>query len=700
MNLCRNCGTFATVADRLHAKLEKTQVDLGAFCSYECIEGYVAVSRNPNTPEEQQLKNDPAIFSAKTGRAEDAKVVKSQTRSKDPRQEQPDAGDIALNTLVVAFENAGKSPGDWETVVVPLMDGIRKQLTTMRARAIGIAKTAYAELEQSINGWASVRNLTDKLKTFEERDKEWSRLQVESTTVSPYDLRILYVKEKITSFRQLIRSCNMLLGPSASMKPAFARDSRGVSLMKLVMTSSMDVRLAYEGLITETEILWDPERAREDVGIYLNYDWDDTTLRKIEYAPSSSQMGRRRVQPARAGKGKPILDEPGPLVQSYYDVFVVGGEEKPRSEADVFAPFVTKARYDWILKLAGVLADLRDNVIGIQSTKVTIANFVQRLLMFGSDQWGFPNFAIMGNPGTGKTLVASKLADIGYYMGYTPVRLSAGVSNFVRLTQADFIAPYTGQTGHTTRMAILKGLGRVLAIDEAYQLVSEDGGGGGYGAEALTQIVNDIDEYRGLVSIAFLGYRDAILKNLFETNAGLRRRVSEFWELPLYTPQELYVGLLRAFERDEFVIPSHDGDARRTKQALDIVDMLTALHVRGIFDELGLSFVDNVIAAYKTTFSSAYNQADTTEQKLSMLRQMRTLDFGLLGDAIVEHAADKWDVDLMYAENIPQSEIDYETTGGKTRRSTMLLFSQPGQFARPYPPAQSPPIFRKAKAKN
>lgn len=681
MNLCRVCGQFANAANRLRAQDSETQVDLGTFCSMECIQGYVAVSRTPTTAEERTLRQDPVIFSRSGGQSK-ASVLRTQSQK---QQQQEGNGTAALTEIISLFRNVDEGNTQWNTVAVPLMDGIRTQLLAMRARAVAIARATYTEIRQSIDAWAATRNLTDRLKTFEQRDQEWTRVQVEATTVFPTDLRILYVKEKLTSFRGLIRACNALLGPARSTWSLYDT-SKGAGDMKALMASPLDVRLEYEGFITESVVLWNDN----EPGIFLNYDWDDVTKEKVEYIPD------KRMQPARKGiPGRGKGDTRGPMVQSYHDAFVA---KLKRSESDPWAEKITLARFEWIQQLAVVLEDMRDNIIGMQSTKVTLTNFVRRLLLFGADRWGFPNFAIVGNPGTGKTLMASKLGDVAYYMGYLPVRPSssssgAGEKNFVRLTQADFKAPYSGQTAHVTRMQILRGLGRVMAIDEAYQLVS--GPDDQFGQETLSQIVNDIDEYRGLVSVALLGYREQIQENLFDSNPGLARRVTEVWELTNYSAPELYAGLLRAFATDGFATPLKAGVLPYPEAEKNIVDMLTALHAEGVFEHLNQAFVDDVIPAYKTTFALAYNRADDRDKTL-LLQAHKTLDFDLLAEAIVEVAASKWNMDLVFAADVPQEEIDYETTTMKGESSSSKTFARPGlPYRRQMVVPESPPLFRK-----
>src|SRR5699024_10590430 len=86
-----------------------------------------------------------------------------------------------------------------------------------------------------------------------------------------------------------------------------------------------------------------------------------------------------------------------------------------------------------------------------------------------------------GNPGTGKTTVARKLAKMYYEMNL----LSKG--HFIEAERADLVGEYIGQTAQKTRSIIQKSMGGILFVDEAYSLAR--GGEKDFGKEAIDTLV-------------------------------------------------------------------------------------------------------------------------------------------------------------------------------------------------------------------
>lgn len=120
-----------------------------------------------------------------------------------------------------------------------------------------------------------------------------------------------------------------------------------------------------------------------------------------------------------------------------------------------------------------------------------------------------------GNPGTGKTTVARKLAHVFFELGI----LSKG--HFIEAERADIVGEYIGQTAQKTRMLIQKAQGGVLFIDEAYSLGR--GGHKDFGREAIDTIVKQMEDYHEDFVLILAGYPQEMERFLY-LNPGLRSR--------------------------------------------------------------------------------------------------------------------------------------------------------------------------------
>lgn len=135
-----------------------------------------------------------------------------------------------------------------------------------------------------------------------------------------------------------------------------------------------------------------------------------------------------------------------------------------------------------------------------------------------------------GNPGTGKTTVARKLAKLYYDLGL----LSKG--HFIEVERADLVGEYIGQTAQKTRSVIQKAMGGILFIDEAYSLAR--GGEKDFGKEAIDTLVKHMEDCQNDFVLILAGYPREMQRFLM-TNPGLESRFPFILDFADYKLDEL-----------------------------------------------------------------------------------------------------------------------------------------------------------------
>jgi len=141
------------------------------------------------------------------------------------------------------------------------------------------------------------------------------------------------------------------------------------------------------------------------------------------------------------------------------------------------------------------------------------------------------HMSFTGNPGTGKTTVALRMAEILHRLGY--VRKG----HLVAVTRDDLVGQYIGHTAPKTREVLKKAMGGVLFIDEAYYLYRPDNERD-YGQEAIEILLQVMENQRDDLVVIVAGYKDR-MDTFFKSNPGLSSRIAHHLDFPDYGHDEL-----------------------------------------------------------------------------------------------------------------------------------------------------------------
>ncbi len=189
-----------------------------------------------------------------------------------------------------------------------------------------------------------------------------------------------------------------------------------------------------------------------------------------------------------------------------------------------------------------VLIDLDKSLIGLEPVKTRIRETAALLLVEKArEKLGLAHetptlhMSFSGNPGTGKTTVALRMAELLHKLGY--VRKG----HLVTVTRDDLVGQYIGHTAPKTKEVLKKAMGGVLFIDEAYYLYRPENERD-YGQEAIEILLQVMENNRDDLVVILAGYKNR-MNTFFESNPGFRSRIAHHIEFPDYsTPELLDIG--------------------------------------------------------------------------------------------------------------------------------------------------------------
>lgn len=188
-----------------------------------------------------------------------------------------------------------------------------------------------------------------------------------------------------------------------------------------------------------------------------------------------------------------------------------------------------------------VLKELDDDLVGLAPVKARIRDIAAllvidklRLNLGLSSQAPSLHMCFSGNPGTGKTTVALRMAQILHKLGY------ARQGHVVSVTRDDLVGQYIGHTAPKTKEVLKKAMGGVLFIDEAYYLYRPENERD-YGQEAIEILLQVMENHRDDLVVILAGYHDR-MATFFQSNPGMSSRIAHHLDFPDYgTPELLHI---------------------------------------------------------------------------------------------------------------------------------------------------------------
>lgn len=185
-----------------------------------------------------------------------------------------------------------------------------------------------------------------------------------------------------------------------------------------------------------------------------------------------------------------------------------------------------------------VLERLDRELIGLAPVKTRIREIAALLLVdrvrrrFGlTSTRPTLHMCFTGSPGTGKTTVALRMAELLHHLGY----LSSG--HLVAVGRDDLVGQYVGHTAPKTREVLKRAMGGVLFIDEAYYLYRPDNERD-YGQESIEILLQVMENQREDLVVILAGYRDR-MDEFFQANPGMHSRIAHHIDFPDYELEEL-----------------------------------------------------------------------------------------------------------------------------------------------------------------
>lgn len=244
-----------------------------------------------------------------------------------------------------------------------------------------------------------------------------------------------------------------------------------------------------------------------------------------------------------------------------------------------------------------VLDELDRELIGLRDVKARIREIASLLLVdrirldLGlSTHAPTLHMCFTGNPGTGKTTVARRMAEILHRLGYVRE------GHVISVTRDDLVGQYIGHTAPKTKDVLKRAMGGVLFIDEAYYLYRPENERD-YGQEAAEILLQTMEDHRDDVVVILAGYADKMAR-FFTATPGFRSRIAHHLTFPDYTVEELgaIAELMLADHDYRFSDQARDAFAAYLGRRVEQSEFANARSVRNALDRARLRQAARLLA--------------------------------------------------------------------------------------------------------
>ena len=239
--------------------------------------------------------------------------------------------------------------------------------------------------------------------------------------------------------------------------------------------------------------------------------------------------------------------------------------------------------------IAEVLAQLDAELVGLLPVKQRIREIAAYLIVDKARRAqglrsGAPSLhmCFTGNPGTGKTTVAQRMAEILHRLGY--IRRN----HLVAVTRDDLVGQYIGHTAPKTKELLKKAMGGVLFIDEAYYLYKPENERD-YGQEAIEILLQVMENNRDDLVVILAGYKPR-MDIFFQSNPGMASRIAHHIDFPDYSVRELLQIAQLMLEQIDYRLDDGAGEAMRDyiERRLERPHFANARSIRNALDRARL----------------------------------------------------------------------------------------------------------------